>query len=243
MFEEGGRTQPNDECPPPYCDFSQKDRIVSMLAELTRLRPMMPFAELSKIVGPEVRPSSCGWVDLSSRFLARIDLDGKIGGLSFYKNYPSTKKILGLHIRMTLDDLARCQFDFQMASQRDYPFKLTPYVAKTDLGDEISVHVDRFGFVQRIDIARPGLIYPKGSITDGVAIKLNPWSYDDDAEMLSDWAASQSNPEPERNFEFIIHADWLMHKASPDDWHIAALETNWDNGVDPLLWIIRQKKM
>lgn len=44
---------------------------------------------------------------------------------------------------------------------------------------------------------------------------------------------------PEEDGHILAHIDWLR-TANHDDWHRAALDFNWDNRIEPLLWIVMQ---
>jgi hypothetical protein len=68
----------------------------------------------------------------------------------------------------------------------------------------------------------------------------------DDDRRLLEWAEC-SPVERSRTGEicekrYVRYARWLMSEAGPDDWHIAADSWNWDNGLMPLTWIIRQRQ-
>jgi hypothetical protein len=69
----------------------------------------------------------------------------------------------------------------------------------------------------------------------------NAWKLitDDDDAKLDKWAVhckpwNDYSPE-----EFVKFAAWLK-SADPDERHMAAMYCNWDYGIAPLLWIVRQ---
>jgi len=69
----------------------------------------------------------------------------------------------------------------------------------------------------------------------------NAWKQitDNDDAMIDTWAAhcrpwNDYSPE-----EFVKFAAWLKN-ATPDERHMAAMHCNWDYGIAPLLWIVRQ---
>jgi len=211
---------------------------VSIFADLASLRPMMPFEQLSKLIGPEWQPSPGGWLS-EARFTAHIDVEGKIGALTFEQNFPSTISIDDLHVGMNLDDLIAARPGFSIAASRAYPFLITDYTARTDAGDEITARVLQNGVVRSLEISRPGRTYPDGDHWQATKINISPCSYRDPSEMLSDWAAGFSLTEDHAIFPAF--AKWLMQESTPDDWHRFVPNWNWDYGIEPLLWIIQQR--
>lgn len=71
--------------------------------------------------------------------------------------------------------------------------------------------------------------------------RANAWKdiTDDDDAMLMDWAAHCKPWNDYSESQFIAYAKWLK-QASPDERHMAACRWNWDYGLAPLIWIIRQ---
>ena len=71
--------------------------------------------------------------------------------------------------------------------------------------------------------------------------RANAWKdiKDDDDGMLMDWAAHCKPWDDYSESQFIAYAKWLK-RASPDERHMAACCWNWDYGLAPLIWIIRQ---
>jgi hypothetical protein len=211
---------------------------VSIFADLASLRPMMPFEQLSKLIGPEWQPSPGGWLS-ERRFTVHIDVEGKIGALIFEQNFPSTISIDDLHVGMNLDDLIAARPGFSIAASRAYPFLITDYTVRTDAGDEITARVLQNGVVRSLEISRPGRTYPDGSRWQATQINISPCSYRDPSEMLSDWAAGFSLTED--HAVLPAFARWLMQESTPDDWHRFVPAWNWDFGIEPLLWIIQQR--
>jgi Domain of unknown function (DUF4274) len=212
---------------------------VSIYADLASLRLMMPFEELSKIVGPECQPSPAGWLSAGVRFSARIDVEGKIGTLRFGEGFPSTISIDGMHIGMNLDDLLAARPGFSIVLPRTFPFKITNYATRTDIGDNVIAGVLQNGLVRSLEISRPGRAYPDGSERQATPINISLCSYDDPSEMLFDWAYGDSLTD---DYDiFPAFAKWLVEESTPDDWHRFVPKWNWDFGIEPLLWIVQQK--
>jgi hypothetical protein len=59
-------------------------------------------------------------------------------------------------------------------------------------------------------------------------------------DILADWIPEKPGAYAGREIRAV--ADWLRNKASVDDWHRAALNLNWDHGLEPLFWIARQAR-
>jgi Domain of unknown function (DUF4274) len=214
---------------------------MGVFAQLARLRPMMPVERLQHAIGRDWRPPPGGWLSIGGAFSARVDVEEKIGLASFQDQFPGTLSINGVHIGMTLDDLMVNPLGFKLVTQRLYPFKLTDYFCVTADGDEFRARVDMQGLVRRVDITRPGSTYSEGKqFTEESSYTVSPWDYGDINEMVSDWAAGTTFSD---NHDLLVgFGNWLMTKATPDDWHCAVEEWNWDDGIEPLLWIIRQRE-
>ena len=214
---------------------------MGIFAELARLRPMMPFEQLKRAIGRDWRPPAGGWVLINGlSFSARVDVEDKIGQVSFGDDFPATLSIESLHVGMTLDELMVSPLGFAMAAGRRYPFKLTDYVCMNDDGDQIRARVDEHGLVRRIEMTHLGRTYSEGpQFTKEASVVVSAWDYNDSAEMMSDWVGSATF---RHNQEHLVgFSQWLTTEATSDGWHRAACEWNWDDGIEPLLWIIRQK--
>jgi hypothetical protein len=212
---------------------------VGILADLARLRPMLPFEQLLALIGTDVRPSPAGWLSEGVRFAARIDAEGKIGTLAFEQRFPSTISLEGLHVGMHLDDLFASRFGFAIAGPRTYPFLLTDYIGKTDAGDDVIARVTWKGLVNSLEFSRAGRIYPEGERRFATHFNISPRSYTDSSEMLFDWAYGHSQTEDHDTFP--VFAKWLVEQSTPDDWHRFVLNWNWDFGIEPLLWVVQQR--
>jgi Domain of unknown function (DUF4274) len=213
---------------------------VSIFADLACLRPMMAFEQISKLIGLGSPPPSSGWLSVGRRFSARIDVESKIGALTFDERFPSTVSIDGLHVGMKLDDLMASHYGFSIGPPRAFPFKITTYTAQTGVGDDVTTRVGQDGLIRSLEISRPGRTYPDGNRWQATQIDVSPCSYRDPSEMLSDWAAGFSITEDRAIFPAF--ARWLMQESTPDDWHRFVPNWNWDYGIEPLLWIVQQKE-
>ena len=60
----------------------------------------------------------------------------------------------------------------------------------------------------------------------------------DPAAMLREWAKG-CHPSGGKPTRYIAYAEWLM-MATPDQRHVAAINWNWNNGLEPLLYVIMQ---
>jgi hypothetical protein len=225
---------------------------VSILNDLAHLRPMMPFAQLSELIGAEWQPSPTGWLSERLRFAARVDTEGKIGRLAFDKDFPSTISIGDLHVGMNLDDLLASRYGFSAVLPRPYPFDETKYNGRTDVGDDITARVKKNGIVRTLELSRPGRTYPDDEGRPNhehhpedhrrwpTLINISPCSYPDPSEMLFDWAHGHSLTEYHDSFPAF--AKWLEEQSTPDDWHRFVARWIWDLGVAPPLWIVQQKE-
>jgi hypothetical protein len=213
---------------------------MGILADLAGLRPMMPFAQLSQLIGPEWQPSPAGWLSEKVRFAARIDVEGRIGTLVFEENFPSTLSMEGLHVGMHLDDVLASGHGFSIALPRSYPFKFTDYTGRTDAGDDVTARVAGNGIVRSLQFSRPGTTYRDGERRFATHININPCCYSDPTEMLFDWAYGHSHTEDHDTFPPF--AKWLVEQSTPDEWHCFVPNWNWDFGIEPLLWIVQQER-
>ncbi len=213
---------------------------MSIYAALAGLRPGMASEHLVRLVNARWQPSPGGWYFVgTNQFSAQIDLSGKIASVAFMERFPLLRPVAGLHIGMTLQTLTAIYPDFVMSPKREFPFDLTHYSMSANDRDEITAAVGSRGFVRRLTIWRPGLACPEGEKwTPASAAMVSPFDDTNDTDMLLDWATS---------FTFIDHypdfhaiADWLLHRSESDDWHRGVVDWNYDDGLEPLIWIIRQ---
>ncbi len=198
---------------------------------------MAPLADLLGIVGPSWRPSSRAWLHVADRFACRVDVADRIGIVTFNETFPSTMAIDGMAIGMTLDDLVASSHGFTTTPVWYALTERPNYVAHLANGDEIRARVDPDGVVRGIEITRPGLDYPDGADFQATVVPVDPFAYHDESDMLLEWAASHTFHD---RVDFPAYARALM-RGTPDDWHRAVPNWNWDDGIAPLLWIIRQR--
>ena len=213
---------------------------MGIFADLAKLRPMLPVEQLSKLVGPQWQVSAGGWVRIGGCFLARIDSQDRIGLLEFGEKFPSRLSIENVHVGMNLDDLLETRHGFEVGPPRTYPFRITMYSAKTDAGDQLIAFVDQVGLVRRFQITRPGRSYSDGNQWKAAELNIGPFSYQDSSEMLLDWADGYGVSQ--HHGPLMAFTKWLTQESTADQWHNVVPHWNWDFGIEPLLWIIRQKE-
>ena len=61
-----------------------------------------------------------------------------------------------------------------------------------------------------------------------------------DEDVLLRWI--EANASSSDIDDIRIVANWLRSIATPDDWHRAIIDLNWDYGTAPFLWIARQQR-
>jgi hypothetical protein len=212
---------------------------VSIFADLATLRVGMPAARLSRLLPSGIRPADNGWLKTGA-FDTRIDASGAIGYLAFTNYFPSNRPIDLLSIGMTLDGLAEDARGFRAVPRR-FPFKLTPFVATTAVGDVITADVNEDGFVWRIEFSRPGAVYagepyPTAAAFQSISLR----GYTDNQELLADWAGAATFTGHYSHCQAEVR--WLQNDSTPEEWHAYVYGHNWDDGLAPLLWIVRQPR-
>jgi hypothetical protein len=206
---------------------------MSLFADLARLRPMMSRSALSDIVGGQWEPSPDGKLWLGLCFTARIDVENYIGTVEFESHFPSRIEVEGLRIGMPFDALLASGHAFTPAN------KPNDYIARTASGDDIAVRLGKGQRVHHMTIARPGRTYPRGGVAgNGGRIDVVACSFGDTDDMLRDWAAQRTFHQ--EHADFLNYAEWLIGQKLPDQLHGTVCEYNWDYGIGPLLWVIRQ---
>jgi hypothetical protein len=208
---------------------------MGFFADLSRLRPLMTLADVRRILALDCKPGEGGWL-VVPHCAIRIDARGRIGEITFDDGFPSNHAIEGLTIGTTLDALMQSPLGFRQAPKRAPPFVFTPYEAALESGDRIVAVVGPNGWTRRIEVSRPGLVYAEGRRWSAKQIRVNVAA--DTADLSPDWAGAASFSANYPTFQAIAH--WLQHEADPDGWHHFVFHHNWDHGLDPLLWVIRQ---
>lgn len=205
-------------------------------SDFAKLRPGMPVTAVQDLLAPGAQPGVDGWIRTSWAG-ARIDTGGHIAVIAFRDNFPSNIPIDGLHIGMTLDELSKDARGFRVAP-RHYPFQLTPYVATRSADEMITAMVGPLGYVRQLEFTWANASLPAVHEAPGPIYQPRPSPDTDAAELLADWAGSATfrDSYPVRRAE----AHWLRHDSTPEDRHRYVMRHNWDEGLEPLLWIIRQ---
>ncbi|QNA84960.1 DUF4274 domain-containing protein [Sphingomonas sp. So64.6b] len=172
--------------------------------------------------------------------------------------FPSRHKFYGFHIGMAFAAAAKqisslgLRCDSTNAKQSCYS-GMTPDSFNIALhfvaGDE-NASVDETR-IAHITLSR---VYPEGFLERRTALhqrltdeiqsrtdRANAWKLitDDDDAMLMDWASHSKPWDDYSESEFVKFANWLK-SAGPDERHMAAFLCNWDYGLAPLIWIVRQ---
>jgi hypothetical protein len=134
------------------------------LAEIARLRPMMPLDALASLMGSRWSPPSdhghiLGTFD--DGFGARVEIGGRIGTMGFYKSFPSHFLIEKLHVGMPLAEalVARPTLEL-LPDESDVPAKWSQYRDRTDDGFDLTVRV-RDGAIGAVEISQPGAVFPE----------------------------------------------------------------------------------
>ena len=132
-------------------------------ADLVRLRPGMPLAALSGLVGADWAPPDAGdlgFVRLKELegFSARIDGEGRIGSISLHGAFPPSLSLEGLHLGMPFG-AARRAYPGLMDDPDGGSEGIAAFVATLPGGDELRIRF-RDGTLLGLDLVRPGLAYP-----------------------------------------------------------------------------------
>jgi hypothetical protein len=159
--------------------------------------------------------------------------------------------IPGLHAGMTLSELIAAYPN--LSPEPEDKHGVQAYAgATTPEGYEL-VATARNGVLLAIGLERPGAAAHHAARAAFIAAKTNEaesarraaeerrtrWrTIDDPAQMLRDWAAT-SDDWGKPPVRFVAYAEWLI-RATPDERHAAALNWNWDYGIPPILYIVRQ---
>lgn len=214
---------------------------MSIYKEFANLRPMTPVSRLYEIIGTKWKPPSNGKMTVNGCFSVRIDTEGYIGEISFKQGFPSMK-VEGLQVGMHVEKVFKSHsFVFDCLNE----FKtLEVFRAPLASGDEIIVNIstglgaggmDTKQRLHYFTIHRPGRIYgPSKSQFEATMVVTKGVKRRGDDEALRDWAWESSDA------SMRIYVDWLL-QATAEERHQSALNWNYDNGLDPLFWIIRQK--
>jgi hypothetical protein len=218
---------------------------MSIRTQLASLRPQMPFRHLLKVIQSDTEPTPGQWVSSFQQFSAKANEHGLLETLIFEEKFPGTIPIERLHIGMKLDEVLVQLKDCRLAPKRLLPFNKTDYISTTSEGHFLMARVGPYGLVRELQISQHD--WPPEDRTNRILTKelqfhIDPFSANDYNEMLTEWAATYTFTTLKAESLFPAYVHWLIHQATPDDWHLAVLDWNWDYGIEPLLWIIRQKE-
>lgn len=132
------------------------------LAALAALRPGMPVAELRMIFGDDwvpPKPGSSFFFAEDIGFIARIDVRGIIGMVTFAAKFSSSLAIEKLKVGMTLQEARAAHPALRRIEDPEAAkYKLDRYVTALPNGTELEVRI-REGRVLALHLSRPGLIY------------------------------------------------------------------------------------
>ncbi len=159
--------------------------------------------------------------------------------------------IPGLHAGMTLGEIISAYPNLSPEPEDKHGVQV--YAGATTPGGYELVATARRGVLLAIGLERPGAGAYRTARAAFIAARKTAaqsarraaqerrtrWrTIADPAQMLRDWAAT-SDDWGQPPVRFRAYAEWLI-RATPDQRHAAALNWNWDYGVPPMLYIVRQ---
>jgi hypothetical protein len=134
------------------------------LAEIARLRPMMPLDALTRLMGSRWSPPSehgriLGTIDYG--FGARMEIGGNIGTMGFYKSFPSHLLIEKLHVGMPLAEAFAARPNLVLSpSAADDPSGWSQYRDQTEDGYELTVRI-KDGVIGAMEMTQVGAVFPE----------------------------------------------------------------------------------
>jgi hypothetical protein len=139
------------------------DTIPTDPVRLSELRPGMPLSALVAVYGknwPRMLPSSSFFYDESMGFLARIDIDGVIGSLTFAKAFPLSVEIGGLRTGMSVEEARAARNDLADAGIEPDAPKVRLFRLMLPQGIQLE---GRFvaDLMIAMQLSRPGAVYER----------------------------------------------------------------------------------
>lgn len=227
---------------------------------IASLRPGMPESRYSIVDRPKPTTISTAY-DTEGRWPQRkqyassagsvtVDHCGIIESVGFGSGFPQSVRVAGLHIGMAWRDAQALYPELRLGADmcgiQSYQGAVTTDGFELRLnikdGQILSFGLARLGTAQYLaDYA--AFIEMKGdeaqAVRDAKNAREGRWRTITDPEaMLREWA-EHCRPWDELSTRYVAYAEWLF-KATPEQRHDAARNWNWDYGVPPLLYIVRQ---
>lgn len=132
-------------------------------ARIATLRPMMPVESIASVMGKKwSSPDGYGRVPGTHTrgFGAQIDAAGRLGRVSFYRNFPATEMIEGLHIGMSLADALATRPGLHPLPHTPELGEWSEYTDATREGFVLLVRIlDQH--IGALEISQPNALYPE----------------------------------------------------------------------------------
>ena len=234
---------------------------MSMAQHLSLLYPLMTRAEIEARLGPEQTKLALDRFS-SSRRDTGVDInfsheDEAIDSITFTAmfKFPRDVPVCGVRIGMSVEEMHMALPGLRLAdgatgepnAQGFVVYRAQPAALDTAItvcikdGEVFTIALSRADMGAAL-ARREQRAADRGMERERAQERANRWkSIADPDEMLLAWAGHCSpwtDYSPQR---FVAFANWLIATPDPDVWHIVATHWNWDYGLAPLLWIIRQK--
>lgn len=133
------------------------------VARIATLRPMMPVESLASVMGNKWSPpDGYGRVPGTHTrgFGARIDAAGRLGKVSFYRTFPATVMIEGLHIGMSLADTLAARTGLRPMPYTPELGEWSEYTDETSEGFVLLVRILN-QHIGALEISQSNAIYPE----------------------------------------------------------------------------------
>lgn len=234
---------------------------MSLAEQLSQLRPLMTRAEIKALLGPEdanrALDQFSGFKRTTGVEISFSHRDEVIDSIYFSAIYdfPRDVAVCGVCIGMTVDAMQKALPEVRLADgetgqpnahgfvqYRAEPASLNATTLGIGVKDgEVAGIGLRRTDMDEVNARREREEAETRAERDRKLERESRWkSIPDPDEMLRSWAAHCS-PWDESPDKYVRFAHWLIATPDPDLWHIVAMRCNWDYGLAPLLWIIRQK--
>jgi Domain of unknown function (DUF4274) len=230
-------------------------------ARLSKIRPGLTRLEAKELLGQPThglyRSIILGF-GLSPEFNPNgKDTSDTLEGVIFGEKFPPEIDLYGLRLGMTKEEAGEAFRTLQLTPSQKFPD--SNFEGWTPDNYRVRIWFMREGGAPTSDVWRLNgvwLSYPYTNeyIEARTALRqklvaqaeqkrkrANAWKdiTDDDDAMLMDWATHCKPWNDYFESQFVAYAKWLK-QASPEERHMAACCWNWNFGLAPILWIIRQ---
>jgi hypothetical protein len=230
-------------------------------ARLSKIRPGLTRLEAKELLGQPTHGLYHSIIlvfGLSPEFNPNgKDTSDTLEDVSFREEFPPEIDLYGLRLGMTKEEAGEAFGTLQLTPSQEFPDSnfegWTPdnYRIRIWFLREAGAPISDVWRLKGVRLSYP---YTNEYIEARTALRqklvdqaeqkrkrANAWKdiKDDDDVMLMDWAAHCKPWNDYFESQFIAYAKWLK-QASLEERHMAACRWNWNFGLAPILWIIRQ---